>query len=269
MTSQGEIACSAAILATGGMSYPATGSTGDGYGLAQELGHKLVEPRGSLVPLVSQGDECGRMQGLSLRNVRLTLKNQKKKTVFEEQGELLFTHFGLSGPLALSASAHMQKGDTEQYQAIIDLKPALEEPKLEERLLRDFHEHSNQNFQRILEGLLPRLMISVMVEYCGIPGEMKVHSVTKSQRRHLAQCLKGFVIPLAGLRPVKEAIITAGGIKTGEIAPGSMMSKLVEGLFFAGELIDVDAYTGGFNLQIAWSTGWLAGKSAAQLNVKE
>ena len=268
-TSKDEISCHAAILATGGMSYPATGSTGEGYAMAEALGHTIVPPRGSLVPLVEEGSLCSVMQGLSLRNVKLTVKNQKKKVVYEEQGELLFTHFGLSGPLALSASAHMQDFEKNQYKAVIDLKPALEEQKLEERILRDFAEQANRNFQNMLEGLLPRLMIPVMIEYCDISGDTKVHSITKAQRRRLVECLKQFSIPLAGLRPVSEAIITAGGVKTGEIMPGSMQSKLFEGLFFAGEIIDVDAYTGGFNLQIAWSTGRLAGLRAGQYSLKE
>ena len=268
-TSRGEISCRAAILATGGMSYPATGSRGDGYAMAEALGHTIVPPKGSLVPLVEEGQVCSAMQGLSLRNVKLTVRNQKKKVVYEEQGELLFTHFGLSGPLALSASAHMQDFEKNQYRAVIDLKPALDEQKLEERILRDFTEQANRNFQNMLEGLLPRLMIPVMIKYCDIAGDTKVHSITKAQRRRLVECLKQFSIPIAGLRPVAEAIITAGGVKTGEIMPGSMQSKLMEGLFFAGEIIDVDAYTGGFNLQIAWSTGRLAGLSAGEYCLKE
>ncbi len=259
---KGEIPADAVILATGGLSYPITGSTGDGYPMAEELGHSIVTPRGSLVPLVDAGELCSRMQGLSLRNVTLRVKNEKKKVVYEEQGELLFTHFGLSGPLALSASAHMEpKG---AYRAFIDLKPALDEAKLEERILRDFAEGPNKKLQTILEGLLPRLMIPVMLDVADLSGETKVNEVTKQQRRRLVENLKSFQVPIAGLRPVKEAIITAGGVKTGEINPGTMMSKKAAGLFFAGEIIDVDGYTGGFNLQIAWCTGYLAGESAAE-----
>lgn len=253
----------AVILATGGLSYPLTGSRGDGHWMAQELGHTIVPLRPSLIPLVEDGTLCSRMQGLSLRNVRLTVKNQKKKVLFEEQGELLFTHFGLSGPLVLSASAHLNF-ETDEYTAIIDLKPALEDAKLEERMLRDFAEQQNRTIQNVLEGLLPRLMIPVMLEVCDLPGETKIHDVTKQQRRRLLENMKHFRISILEPRPLEEAIVTAGGVKTGEVNPGTMMSKRVEGLFFAGELLDVDAYTGGFNLQIAWCTGHLAGESAAE-----
>lgn len=263
-TEKGEkILAHAVVLATGGLSYPLTGSRGDGHHMAQELGHTIVPVQPSLVPLVEDGSWCSRMQGLSLRNVRLTVKNQKKKVVFEEQGELLFTHFGLSGPLVLSASAHMDRFDTDQYTAILDLKPALDEQKLDERLLRDFAEQQNRSIQNVLEGLLPRLMIPVMLEVCDIPGETKIHELTKQQRRRLIEHMKQFRISILEPRPLEEAIVTAGGVKTGEVNPGTMMSKRVEGLFFAGELLDVDAYTGGFNLQIAWCTGHLAGESAA------
>jgi len=261
-TDKGMIACEAAILATGGVSYPLTGSTGDGHRIAAELGHTILPLKPSLIPLVEQGTLCSRMQGLSLRNVMLIVKNEKKKVVFQEQGELLFTHFGLSGPLVLSASAHMRDFDSDQYVAIIDLKPALDEQKLEERILRDFSAQPNRIFQNVLEGLLPRLMIPVILDLTGIPGDTKVHLITKKQRRHLVERLKQFRIDILGSRPIEEGIITAGGVKTGEIQPGSMMSKKVDGLFFAGELIDVDAYTGGFNLQIAWCTGRVAGESA-------
>lgn len=263
-TEQGEnISAHAVVLATGGLSYPLTGSRGDGHYMAQELGHTIVPVKPSLIPLVEDGGWCSRMQGLSLRNVHLTVKNQKKKVVFEEQGELLFTHFGLSGPLVLSASAHMDHFDTDRYTASIDLKPALDEQKLDERLLRDFAEQQNRTFQNVMEGLLPRLMIPVMLEICDIPGETKIHEVTKQQRRRLIENIKQFRISILEPRPLEEAIVTAGGVKTGEVNPSTMMSKRVEGLFFAGELLDVDAYTGGFNLQIAWCTGHLAGESAA------
>ena len=262
------IPAGAVILATGGVSYPGTGSTGDGYRFAREAGHKIVEPRASLVPLVEDGDTCARMQGLSLKNVTLTVKNQKKKVVFQEQGEMLFTHFGLSGPLVLSASAH---GDwsKDRYTAIIDLKPALDEAKLEARILRDVSEAPNKAFHNFLEGLAPRLMIPVLCEKADIPPDMPVNTMTKGQRRRLMETMKHFTIPIAGTRPVKEAIITAGGVKTGEIDPGTMMSKKTRGLFLAGEVIDVDAYTGGFNLQIAWCTGRAAGESAARYAEEE
>ena len=253
----------AVIIATGGVSYVGTGSTGDGYRFAQEAGHKIVAPRASLVPLVEEGDTCAKMQGLSLKNVTLTVKNQKKKVVFQEQGEMLFTHFGISGPLVLSASAH---GDwsKDKYTAIIDLKPALDETKLEARILRDVSEAPNKAFHNFLEGLAPRLMVPVLCEKADIPPDMPVNTMTKGQRRRLMETMKHFTIPIAGTRPVNEAIITAGGVKTGEIDPGTMMSKKTQGLFLAGGVIDVDAYTGGFNLQIAWCTGKVAGESAAR-----
>ena len=257
------LAAGAVILATGGLSYPATGSTGDGYRLAQEAGHTIVEPRPSLVPLEEAGDTCARMQGLSLKNVTLTLKNQKKKAVFQEQGEMLFTHFGLSGPLVLSASAHANWAK-DTYTAVIDLKPALDEEKLEARILRDVAQAPNKAFHNFLEGLLPRLLIPVAGERAQIPADLPVNAMTRAQRRRLMEVMKHFAIPIAGPRPIKEAIITAGGVKTGEVDPGSMMSKKTAGLFLAGELLDVDAYTGGFNLQIAWCTGRAAGEGAAQ-----
>lgn len=257
------LAAGAVILATGGLSYPATGSTGDGYRLAQEACHTIVEPRPSLVPLEEAGDTCARMQGLSLKNVTLTLKNQKKKAVFQEQGEMLFTHFGLSGPLVLSASAHANWAK-DTYTAVIDLKPALDEEKLEARILRDVAQAPNKAFHNFLEGLLPRLLIPVAGERAQIPADLPVNAMTRAQRRRLMEVMKHFAIPIAGPRPIKEAIITAGGVKTGEVDPGSMMSKKTAGLFLAGELLDVDAYTGGFNLQIAWCTGRAAGEGAAQ-----
>ncbi|MDE6281123.1 MAG: NAD(P)/FAD-dependent oxidoreductase [Oscillospiraceae bacterium] len=255
--------CGALILATGGASYPRTGSTGDGYGLAQSVGHTIKPIRGSLVPLESDDPCCGALQGLSLRNVELNVKNEKGKTVFREQGELLFTHFGLSGPLALSASAHMDVSK-HSYTAHIDLKPALDEQKLDARLLRDFEARANQDYANALGGLVPRSMVSVLVERTGIPGDTKVHDIRKEQRRRLLETLKSFTIPLSGTRPVEEAVITAGGVAVGEVDPKTMESKKAKGLFIAGELLDVDAYTGGFNLQIAWATGYAAGLAAAE-----
>ena len=254
----------AVVLATGGMSYPGTGSTGDGYRLAERLGHTVIEPRGSLVPLVSDDPCCGKMQGLSLRNVTLTVKDGKGKTVFHELGEMLFTHFGVSGPLVLSASAHMRRWDREQYRLSIDLKPGLDEQKLEARVLRDLTESPNKDFDKIVAGLVNRSMVDVILDRLGIPADLKANSVTKEQRRHLCALLKNFELAVTGPRPVAEAIVTAGGIKVGEVQPATMASKLVDGLFFAGELLDVDAYTGGFNLQIAWATGRQAGLSAAK-----
>ena len=249
------------ILATGGCSYPQTGSTGDGYRMLEKLGHTIVPPVGSLVPLVEKGYDCKQMQGLALKNVALRLVNQKRKTVFEEFGELLFTHFGLSGPVVLSASAHMNEKDA--YTVLLDLKPALDEQKLNLRLLRDFEKFQNRDFENALVELLPRSMIPVIVRRSGIPAEEKVHSITREQRRALLELMKRFPVEIACKAPVEEAIVTSGGVKVSEIEPGTMQSKRVRGLYAAGELLDVDAYTGGFNLQIAWATGRAAGLAAA------
>ena len=249
------------ILATGGCSYPQTGSTGDGYRMLEKLGHTIVPPVGSLVPLVEKGYDCKQMQGLALKNVALRLVNQKGKTVFEEFGELLFTHFGLSGPVVLSASAHMNEKDS--YTVLLDLKPALDEQKLDLRLLRDFEKFQNRDFENALVELLPKSMIPVIVRRSGIPAEEKVHSITREQRRALLELMKRFPVEIACKAPVEEAIVTSGGVKVSEIEPGTMQSKRVRGLYVAGELLDVDAYTGGFNLQIAWATGRAAGLAAA------
>ena len=258
------LACRAIILATGGLSYPATGSTGDGYEFARALGHTVVEPRPSLVPLEVPGEDCPRMQGLALKNVQLTVKNQKGKAVFREQGELLFTHFGLSGPLVLSASAHMRDFAKDRYRCHIDLKPALDEATLDARLVRELTQGANRDMDNLMGALLPRLMIPVVLERAGIPGEKKAHDLTRGERRRLLEQLKDFALDISGPRPVAEAIVTSGGVKVGEVDPRTMASKKVRGLFFAGELLDVDAYTGGFNLQIAWATGRAAGEGAAR-----
>lgn len=255
--------CKALILATGGASYPHTGSTGDGYRLAQSAGHSIIPIRGSLVPLESDDSCCAKLQGLSLRNVELWVKGEKDRTVFREQGELLFTHFGLSGPLVLSASAHMNFEKT-NYTAHIDLKPALDEQKLDARLLRDFEARANQDYANALGGLVPRSMVSVLVERTAIPADTKVHDIRKEQRRKLLETLKDFSISLTGMRPVEEAVVTCGGVAVGEVDPKTMESKKAKGLFIAGELLDLDGYTGGFNLQIAWSTGYVAGLAAAE-----
>ena len=252
------------VLATGGVSYPGTGSTGDGYAMAAELGHTIVAPRGSLVPLESGDADCAAMQGLSLRNVEATVLNGKNKPVFREFGEMLFTHFGVSGPLVLSASAHLRRWDKEQYRLSIDLKPALDQQKLDSRILRDIGENPNRDMANILSGLVHRSMVPVLLRRLALPEGEKANSLTKEQRRALVQELKHFTVTLTGPRPVAEAIVTAGGVRVGEVVPGTMASKLVEGLYFAGEVLDVDAYTGGFNLQIAWATGYLAGLSAAE-----
>ena len=261
---QGFYPCRAVVVATGGVSYPLTGSTGDGYQMAQELGHTVLPPRASLVPLVAEQSFCARMQGLSLRNVAIQVKTDKKKTIYAEQGELLFTHFGLSGPLILTASAHMRNYEREHYYIRLDLKPALDEEKLDQRLLRDLEEQSNRDFCHVVEGLVPRLMVPVLLELTGIPGDLKAHSVTRAQRRRLLETLKGIRIDISGPRPVEEAIVTSGGVKVSEVNPTTMESKLAPGVYFAGEVLDADAYTGGFNLQIAWSTGRAAGESAGE-----
>ena len=256
--------CKAVILATGGVSYPLTGSTGDGYEFARSLGHTLIEPRASLVALTSDDPDCPAMQGLSLRNVAVKIQGKKGKTLYSDQGELLFTHFGLSGPLILSASAHMREFGKETYRVLIDLKPALDEAKLDSRLLREIGNNPNRDFGNLLGELVPRLMIPVLARRAGISLHAKANSITKEERRRLLEVLKAFEVQISGTRPVSEAIITSGGVKTGEIDPRTMASKLMEGLYFAGELIDVDAYTGGFNLQIAWCTGRAAGEGAAE-----
>lgn len=254
----------AVVLATGGVSYPGTGSTGDGYAMAAALGHTIVPPRGSLVPLESGDADCAAMQGLSLRNVEATVINGKNKPVFREFGEMLFTHFGVSGPLMLSASAHLRRWDKEQYRLSIDLKPALDQQKLDSRILRDIGENPNRDMANILSGLVHRSMVPVLLRRLALPEGEEANSLTKEQRRALVQELKHFTVSLTGPRPVAEAIVTAGGVKVGDVVPGTMASKLAEGLYFAGEILDVDAYTGGFNLQIAWATGYLAGLSAAE-----
>ena len=258
----GVLSGQAVILATGGASYPATGSTGDGYRFAAQAGHTVVPPRPSLVPLESDDPACGQMQGLSLKNVLLTVKNQKGKIVYQEQGELLFTHFGLSGPLILSASAHMRDFEKNSYRCVIDLKPALDEATLDARLVRELTANANRDLSNLLGTLVPRLMIPVLLERTAIPADRKAHDLTKGERRRILETLKQFSIPVRGPRPIEDAIVTAGGVKTGEVDPRTMASKKVAGLYFAGELLDVDAYTGGFNLQIAWATGRAAGEGA-------
>ena len=262
-TEQGSYGCKAVILATGGLSYQATGSTGDGHRMAQELGHTIVEPKPSLVPLESPDEFCAQMQGLALKNVTLTVKNKKKKVVYQEQGELLFTHFGLSGPLVLSASAHMRDFEKDEYKCSIDLKPALDEATLDARLVRELTENANKDMNNLLGSMAPRMLVPVLLERADIPGEKKAHDITKQERRRLLELFKFFTVQVSGPRPINDAIITSGGVKVSEVDPKTMMSKKVSGLYLAGELLDVDAYTGGFNLQIAWATGRAAGESAA------
>ena len=247
------------ILATGGVSYPATGSTGDGYRMAEALGHTIVPQEGSLVPLEAEED-CKQMQGLSLRNVGVKLLGAKGKVLYQDFGELLFTHFGVSGPTVLSASCHM-KG--EGCRLLLDLKPALDEAKLDARILRDLEMYQNRAMENALTDLLPRSMIPVVLRRLEIAPDMQANSLTKQKRRALVELLKAFPVEILGKRPVSEAIITSGGVKVSEINPKTMESKLVPGLYFAGEIIDCDAYTGGFNLQIAWATAYAAAMGAS------
>ena len=246
------------ILATGGVSYPATGSTGDGYAFAEALGHTVIAQEGSLVPLTAVGPDCAEMQGLSLRNVGVKLLNAKGKVLYKDFGELLFTHFGVSGPTVLSASCHL-KG--EGCRLVIDLKPALEEGKLDERVRRDLELYQNRTMENALTDLLPRSMIPVVLRRLAIPFDLQANSLTRQKRRALVELLKAFTVEIAGKRPVSEAIVTSGGVKVSEVDPKTMESKRIPGLFFAGEVLDCDAYTGGFNLQIAWATAYAAGMS--------
>ena len=252
------------ILATGGRSYPRTGSDGDGYRMAQALGHTVTALRPSLVPLLTEETTPAQMEGLALKNVTLTIKKDGKK-IFFDFGEMVFTAKGISGPLVLSASAHLGvKKHTYPYEAMIDLKPALDADTLDKRLLRDFEENINRDFANALSNLLPAKMIPVMIEMCGISARQKVNTITRAQRENLCRLLKAFPFTVIAAGGWEEAVVTAGGIAVKEIDPKTMASKLVPGLYFAGEIMDVDAYTGGFNLQIAWSTGYCAGQAAAE-----
>ena len=254
------------LIATGGLSYPVTGSTGDGYALAKQAGHTISECRPSLVPLVAHEGFCTALMGLSLRNIAIkVIDTENNNEIYSDFGELLFTHFGVSGPLILSASAHMRNMQRGKYAVWIDLKPALSMEQLDARILRDFSENANKNFINALNALLPKKLVPVIVKLSGIQAGLRTNQVTKDQRQRLAELLKSFRVTVTGFRPIEEAIITSGGIKTGEINPKTMQSKLVDSLYFAGEVIDVDAYTGGFNLQIAFSTGHLAGSMVGKL----
>ena len=254
----GEIACRAAALCTGGRSYPLTGSNGAGYEMARELGHTIVPTRPSLVPLESGDDYCGEMQGFAPKNVVLSAY-EDDKLIYKEMGEMLFTHFGVSGPLVLSASAHMRSMGSAAYRLEIDLKPALDEKKLDARILRDFEKYANKEFKNALGELAGHSMIPVLVRLSEIPEDKSVNSITRAERLRLGKLLKAFPVSISGFRPIDEAIVTAGGVSTKEVNPRTMESKLVPGLYFAGEILDLDAYTGGFNLQIAWATGHTAG----------
>ncbi len=259
-TGMGFLPCGAAAICTGGLSYPLTGSTGAGFRLAEQLGHTVTALRPSLVPLESGDDYCAEMQGFSLKNVQLSAF-ENDRLIFRELGEMLFTHFGVSGPLVLSASAHMRKMGIAEYRLAIDLKPGLDEKKLDARLLRDFDKYANREFKNALNDLVGRAMIPTLIRLSRIPEDTRVNAITREQRMRLLQLLKAFPVSVSGMRPIDEAIVTAGGVSTREVNPRTMESKLVSGLYFAGEVLDLDAYTGGFNLQIAWSTGYVAGNS--------
>lgn len=257
-----QLSADAVIIATGGKSYSATGSDGDGYELAKKLGHTVTEILPSLVPIKVHEGFCSYLSGLSLKNVTLSVYEEgKKKPIFSELGEMLFTHFGVSGPLVLSASAHMRKLGKTRYKMVIDLKPGLTYEQLDKRITRDFSENTNKNFGNALDKLLPQKLISVIVNLSGIKNDTKVNQITREQRLNLCRIFKELTLNPVAFCDIEEAIITSGGISVKEINPANMQSKMVDGLYFAGEIIDVDAYTGGFNLQIAFSTGSLAGGS--------
>ena len=260
-TDKGTFKADKVVLATGGKSYPQTGSTGDGYKIAKKLGHTIVETKPSLIAMTMENESlkyCLELQGLSLRNVRIIVYENNTK-IYEDFGEMIFTNFGISGPIVLSASAHLVRTKLENPKIEIDLKPALSEQKLNDRILRDFDKYKNKELKNSLNDLLPRKMIPVIIERSKINQNKKVNEITKQERQKIIKLLKCFELDIKGFRPIEEAIITRGGVSTKEINPKTMESKLVEGLYFAGEIIDVDAYTGGFNLQIAYSTGFTAG----------
>ena len=264
VTSGGEHRADAVIVCTGGKSYPLTGSTGDGYRLAEQAGHTVTALSPSLVPITAEGDLCPALQGLSLKNVKLSvIRTDNGKTVFEDFGEMMFTHFGLTGPMVLSASAHIPDIEKGKYEALIDLKPALDEKTLDARILSDFDKYKNKDFSNALGDLLPQKLIPEIVRLSGIDPHVKVNAVTREQRRALVALLKGLRVKLRGFRPIEEAIVTRGGVDVRGVNPKTMESKILPGLYFAGEVLDVDAYTGGFNLQIAFSTAVVAGENAA------
>ena len=263
-TSAGEHRADAVIVCTGGKSYPLTGSDGDGYRLAEAAGHSVTALSPSLVPITTEGDLCPSLQGLSLKNVKLTVvRTDNGKAVFEDFGEMMFTHFGLTGPMVLSASVHIPDITKGKYEALIDLKPALDDKTLDARILSDFEKYKNKDFANALGDLLPQKMIPVIIRLSGIDPHTKVNTVTREQRRALVSLLKGLRVSLKGFRPIEEAIVTRGGVNVREVSPKTMESKILPGLYFAGEVLDVDAYTGGYNLQIAFSTAVVAGENAA------
>lgn len=263
-TVQGEIMGDKVIVCTGGKSYPKTGSTGDGYKFARQAGHTIIEPKASLIPVITEEKWVKDVMGLSLRNIRITAYNSKNKAVYSDFGEMLFTHFGISGPVVLSMSAYLKNIGTEKYRIEIDLKPALSDEQLRARLIRDFEKYSKKHLINSLDDLLPKALIPVAVSISGIEEHKASGAVTREERDKLGNVLKHLPLTAVGVRPVEEAIVTSGGVKVSEINPSTMESKLVSGLYFAGEVIDVDGYTGGYNLQAAFSTGYLAGESAAK-----
>ncbi len=253
-----KLLCDGVIIATGGKSYPLTGSDGTGYKIAQQAGHSIIEPKPSLVPLVTREKWVADVMGLSLKNIAVSFNIDGKK-VYNDFGEMLFTHFGISGPVVLSASAHLENVGNKEYKAVIDLKPALDEKQLDNRILRDFEEAGKKHLVNALDKLLPKALIPVIIEISGLDPHKEVTQITKKERILLGSTIKNLTLTVTGTRPIDEAIVTSGGVSCDEINPSTMESKLVKGLFFAGEVIDVDAYTGGYNLQIAFSTGYLAG----------
>ncbi|TYQ15401.1 UNVERIFIED_CONTAM: hypothetical protein Cloal_1848 [Acetivibrio alkalicellulosi] len=263
------IECDSIVLSTGGVSYPGTGSTGDGYDMAKKLGHTIIELKPSLVPLLTEETWVKELQGLSLKNISISLFNKSGKKLYTDFGEMIFTHYGVSGPVILSSSRHILNYNFKDIKLSIDLKPALTEEKLYERIQRDFLKFSKKQFKNSLDDLLPQKLIPVIVNLSNIDGQKYVNQITREERKTLTELLKNLTITINGSRPVKEAIVTAGGICTNEINPSTMESKLIQGLFFAGEIIDIDAYTGGYNLTIAFSTGFLAGINSSELRSQE
>ncbi len=265
-TAKSSYTADSVILCNGGASYPQTGSDGSGYRMAERVGHTVIPPTPSLVPLCTEEKWCADIMGLSLKNVEVTAFNAKNKKLYSGFGEMIFTHFGVSGPLILSLSAHIKKEIANGVKIKIDLKPALSTEQLDSRILRDFEEQKNKHIINALDALLPKKLIPVIIEISGIEPHKAVCEITREERKQLLDTLKGLTLNITGFRPIREAIITSGGIKTSEINSSTMESKLVSGLYFAGEIIDVDGYTGGYNLQVAWSTGYLAGLNASARN---
>ncbi len=263
-TDKGNITADKVIVCTGGKSYPGTGSTGDGYRFARHAGHTVIEPKPSLIPVITKEKWVGDAKGLSLKNIRLTAYNSDNKKVYSDFGEMLFTHFGISGPLVLSMSAYLENIGREEYRIEIDLKPALSNELLRSRLIRDFEKYKNRRLINSLDDLLPKALIPVIVSLSGIEPRKRVNTITRSERDEICVILKHVPLTAIGVRPIEEAIVTSGGVKVSEINPYTMASKLVHGLYFAGEVIDVDGYTGGYNLQAAFSTGYLAGICASE-----